>query len=103
MFTQFILIISIPRDRIAIIKMLRKIACHEHPLGSSLKTCQDAVDDQISFEDIDDFVSIKLKLDEAGVGRAAYYTMKHPTAAIVDIVGVDSPLCDFDLSKENAS
>ncbi len=100
MFTQFILILSIPRDKVAIIKMLRQIAGYEHPLGSSLKTCKDAVEDQISFGDMDDFVSIKLKLDEAGVGRAAYYTMKHPTAGIVDIVGIEIDLYDFDLAGD---
>jgi hypothetical protein len=100
MFTNFIAILSLPRDKIMVIKLLRQIAGPDHRLGNSLKNAKFAVEDAIDFDPdhSDEFVSIKLRLDEAGVGRLAYYVMKHPVAGIVDIVGIDADLCDFDIT-----
>ena len=92
MFKRFILTISLPRDKILVIKMLRAIAGPTNE-RFNLEAMKADVENEICFDSwMDDYVSLKIDVDEAALGRAAYYQMQHYCdSGIVDIVGFEAP------------
>ena len=103
MFKLFILTLSMPREKIGIIKALRYIAGPDVPMGNSLKFAKNAIETQVEFEDyMGHYVSLKLTVDEAALGRAWYWlhNVCQTDCGIVDVVGIDPINNDFDLTAK---